>query len=79
MSLPRAEAGSDVVLTRYWSPPGCPASHRIQWCRNGYCYVVRLSYGGLVGAYVDGAWIDNQFLPSAVREYAMLVRPEGSG
>jgi hypothetical protein len=69
------ESSSDVVLTRYWSPPGVPATHRVQWCRNGYCYVVRLRSGDLLGAFVDGRWIDDADLPGAVREYAMLVRP----
>lgn len=69
----RRPAGSDVVITRHHR------IYRIQWCRNGYCYVTSTVNGDLAGAYVDGKWDDAGKLPEDVRLAAEQCAPSATG
>lgn len=69
---PKPQSGSDVISRTTYG------IYRIDWCRNGYCYVVSHVNHSLIGAYVDGVWDDAGKLPDPVRAIAMLRQPEGA-
>ena len=49
--------------------------YRIDWYRNGNCFVSSTANGCLVGAYIDGKWSYDQALPDDIRALAMESRP----
>jgi hypothetical protein len=49
--------------------------YRIDWYRNGNCFVSSTANGSLTGAYIDGAWGHDHALPDNVRSLAMESKP----
>lgn len=49
--------------------------YRIDWYRNGNCFVSSNVNAALAGAYINGAWCHDAAMPDDVRTLAMEVRP----
>ena len=68
-------SGSDIVRTGY------PRIYRVQWARNGYCYVSSTVNGSLIATYNDLVslgtyeWHDEGRLPDDIRTFAMEIKP----
>lgn len=66
------QAGSDVVLTKFFR------IYRVQWTRNGFCYIISVVNHSIVGVYSadEGKWVDDAALPEDIRDAAMQIRPD---
>lgn len=51
------------------------ALYRIEWYRNGNCFVSSMVNGSLVGAFIDGEWGYDDAMPDDIRTLAMESRP----